>query len=86
MDELVEAFRVGGYSADHAQIFWNHYESNGWKVGRNQMKDWKATVRNWIIRNNENRSNKQQQRNGFDPQRIDREQLATYIKEGNAGT
>ena len=27
--------------------FINYYESNGWKVGRSQMKDWKAAVRNW---------------------------------------
>ena len=25
----------------------NHYLSNGWKVGKNTMKDWKAAVRNW---------------------------------------
>jgi hypothetical protein len=30
-----------------AQRFWDYYESNGWKVGRNPMKDWKAAVRNW---------------------------------------
>ena len=24
-----------------------HYESNGWKVGRNPMKDWKAAIRKW---------------------------------------
>lgn len=24
-----------------------HYESNGWKVGKNAMKDWKAAVRTW---------------------------------------
>lgn len=27
--------------------FYSHYESNGWKVGRNPMKDWKASVRYW---------------------------------------
>lgn len=27
--------------------FFDHYESNGWKVGRSPMKDWKAAVRNW---------------------------------------
>lgn len=27
--------------------FMSHYESNGWKVGRNAMKDWKAAVRTW---------------------------------------
>lgn len=27
--------------------FFNHYESNGWMVGKNNMKDWKASARNW---------------------------------------
>lgn len=29
------------------QRFIDYYTSNGWKVGRNPMKDWKAAVRNW---------------------------------------
>lgn len=27
--------------------FCDYYESNGWKVGRNPMKDWKAAFRRW---------------------------------------
>jgi chorismate mutase len=27
-----------------------HYEANGWKVGRNPMKDWRAAVRTWEAR------------------------------------
>ena len=27
--------------------FFDYYASNGWKVGKNSMKDWKATLRNW---------------------------------------
>ncbi len=27
--------------------FFDYYEGNGWKVGKNPMKDWKATARNW---------------------------------------
>lgn len=27
--------------------FFNYYESNGWKVGKNPMKDWKAAIRTW---------------------------------------
>ena len=27
--------------------FVDYYESNGWKVGKNPMKDWKAAVRTW---------------------------------------
>jgi len=29
------------------QQFLDHYESNGWRVGRNAMKDWRAAVRTW---------------------------------------
>lgn len=29
------------------QRFVDYYTSNGWKVGRNTMKDWKAAVRTW---------------------------------------
>jgi uncharacterized protein YdaU (DUF1376 family) len=28
--------------------FYDHYESNGWKVGRVPMKDWQAAMRNWL--------------------------------------
>nr|DAV61247.1 MAG TPA: DnaD like replication protein [Caudoviricetes sp.] len=30
-----------------AQHFYDYYESNGWKVGKNSMKNWKAAVRTW---------------------------------------
>lgn len=30
-----------------AETFWNFYESNGWKVGRQAMKSWKAAVVTW---------------------------------------
>lgn len=33
--------------------FYDYYEANGWKVGKNPMKDWKASVRTW-------------ERNGYD--------------------
>lgn len=28
--------------------FIDFYASNGWKVGKNKMKDWKASIRNWM--------------------------------------
>jgi len=48
-----ELFEVQNYfeelgSLTEAEGFYNYYESNGWKVGRNPMKDWKAATRNWI--------------------------------------
>ena len=43
----------------NAQQFIDYYESNGWKVGRNSMKDWKATVRRWASNNyGKNKSSK----------------------------
>lgn len=30
-----------------AEKFITHYQSNGWKVGKSAMKDWKAAVRTW---------------------------------------
>ena len=32
-----------------AERFWNWFESNGWKVGKNPMKVWKGAVNTWII-------------------------------------
>jgi len=29
------------------QRFIDYYESNGWRVGKNPMKDWKASIRTW---------------------------------------
>ena len=36
--------RNNGVDADR---FISYYEANGWKVGRNPMKDWRAAVRTW---------------------------------------
>lgn len=30
------------------KYFCDYYESNGWHVGKQPMKDWKATVRRWL--------------------------------------
>lgn len=38
----------------NAEQFYDYYESNGWKVGKNSMKNWKAAVRTWE-KNNYNR-------------------------------
>ena len=41
-----------------AETFFDFYESNGWKVGKNKMKNWKASVRTWEkSRNNKNNTN-----------------------------
>lgn len=45
--EEVEAYCIERGNSVDPQQFMNHYDSNGWKVGRNSMKDWKAAVRTW---------------------------------------
>lgn len=34
-----------------AEEIHDYYTSNGWKVGRNPMKDWRAACRNWLKNN-----------------------------------
>ena len=50
LDELKEYCLSSSLSVDY-QYFYDYYESNGWKVGKNPMKDWKATLRNWDRKN-----------------------------------
>lgn len=45
--ETIAYFAELGMPADEAQRFTDYYTANGWKVGRNPMKDWKAAARNW---------------------------------------
>lgn len=46
VDEVREYCDAQGYSIS-PEHFVDYYESNGWRVGKNSMKDWKATVRTW---------------------------------------
>lgn len=32
---------------DESERFYNYYESNGWMVGRNKMKNWRAAIVTW---------------------------------------
>ena len=45
--EEVEAYCRERGNQVVAQNFVDHYTANGWRVGRNPMKDWKAAVRTW---------------------------------------
>ena len=47
--------------------FLNYYEANGWKVGKNAMKDWKACIRTWEGNNfNNNQTQSQEKKNLLD--------------------
>lgn len=49
----IEQYCIERNNNINAAHFYDYYESNGWKVGKNAMKDWKACVRTW-------------ERNGYD--------------------
>ena len=43
----VRAYCIDRNNKVDPQTFVDYYTSNGWMVGRNRMKDWKAAVRTW---------------------------------------
>jgi len=49
-------------NAVNPEQFMARYESNGWMVGRNKMKDWKAAVRYWEQKMYEDRKTLSQKR------------------------
>ena len=50
IEQVKEYMKEQGMN-DIADKWFNHYESNGWMVGKNKMKDWKASVRTWKLNN-----------------------------------
>lgn len=52
------------FAKDDSQRFIDYYTSNGWMVGRNKMKDWKASVRNWVSRNNDTKDERKATKTG----------------------
>ncbi len=57
IEDVISYIGANQYSVN-ANQWMSHYESNGWKVGRNTMKDWKAAVRTWNNRSKEDEANK----------------------------
>lgn len=56
LDQVKEYCKERNNEVD-AQQFLNHYESNGWKVGKVSMVDWKAAVRTWEKNDKKNKIN-----------------------------
>lgn len=46
VDEVAAYCQERGNHVD-AGRFVDYYEANGWRIGKNPMKDWKAAVRTW---------------------------------------
>lgn len=57
LEEITTYCTEKGYTFDPF-IFYNYYESNGWMVGKNHMKNWKSALSNWQKRQGEFRPQK----------------------------
>lgn len=59
-EELLDFCRKEGLTCVEREVdrFIDYYESNGWMVGKNHMKDWRATARNWERRKSAERGNR----------------------------
>lgn len=55
LDDVKAEMENRGLPEIEAEKFMDFYDSNGWKVSRAPMADWKAAVRRWV-RNNQERS------------------------------
>ncbi len=57
--KMTEQKRLKISSNQETEKFYNHYQSNGWKVGKNPMQDWQAAAQSWLLKSAEfNKSEK----------------------------
>ena len=63
-----------------AEGFFYFYESQGWRVGRNPMKDWKSAMKRWAREEAKKRNQQKQYGNAAtDPKRQRDAELAEYL-------
>ena len=55
--EEIRAYTTAKHYTFDAEAFFAYYESNGWKVGRNPMKDWRMACTTWQKKQNERNNN-----------------------------
>lgn len=65
--------------------FYDHYQSNGWMVGKNKMKDWKASIRTWEKNNysNTTQSNNHQIKKDYEPNAHVLKIVNRLVKDGD---
>jgi len=76
----VELYCIERDNKIDAIAFVNFYESKGWMVGKNKMKDWRAAVRTWEMRDN-NKSYKKTGTSKLDSQISEWEKAKKYIEK-----
>jgi len=51
LESCIDLFESKGSDKTEATKFWGHYESKGWKVGKERMKSLNGAIVGWIARN-----------------------------------
>jgi len=57
INEVSEYIKEKGYKVD-ADKFWNFYESKGWMIGKNKMRNWHSAVATWAKSDKPEESNR----------------------------
>ena len=50
ISEVTQYFKEKGSNKKEGERFFYYYESQGWRVGKNPMKNWKMSASGWISR------------------------------------
>ena len=80
--EEVKAYCQERNNNVNPQSFVDFYQSKGWKVGSNSMKDWKACVRTWEQR--EKKEKPQNKFNNFSGRQYDTDSLERALLGGGS--
>ena len=78
--EEVQAYCTERRNTVDAKRFVDYYTANGWKVGKNPMKDWKAAVRNWERNEYSNTKSQPETPASYDLQRAEEKAKTTVPK------
>ena len=54
----VEQYCIERNNNINAQYFMAYYDAKGWMIGKNKVKDWKACIRTWELRNKKENTDK----------------------------
>ena len=50
-EKVVEEFFLANKkSLKDAELFYNHYQSIGWMIGKSKIIDWRSAAKNWILK------------------------------------
>ena len=75
---------LGIDNEDYCKKFFNNYESTGWKIGKNHIKNWKAKFQQWVEQDKEKGNIKIKQKEEYDTRQFfeDENGVFKYDSEG----